>query len=119
LFIAKLRDRYALAPSQFEWPHLHTISVLSAIPSQWALQYFPLSGGMQLQAALAHFFGVLDMMPSFCGLRPRRPNDPKQSSMPQMWQRIAGEETWLNIFDYDSLNVLEVRDIPFEILPFL
>jgi hypothetical protein len=91
LFIAKLRDRYALAPSQFEWPHLHTISVLSAIPSQWALQYFPLSGGMQLQAALAHFFGVLDMMPSFCGLRPRRPNDPKQSSMPQMWQRIAGE----------------------------
>ena len=39
--------------------------------------------------------------------------------MPQMWQRIAGEETWLNIFDYDSLNVLAVRDIPFEILPFL
>jgi hypothetical protein len=34
---------------------VQTISVLLAIPSQWALQYFDLSGGTQLQAALAHF----------------------------------------------------------------
>ena len=50
-------------PSQFVWPHLQTISVLSAMPSQWALQYFALSGGMQLHAAFAHFLGVLAMMP--------------------------------------------------------
>jgi hypothetical protein len=34
------------------------------MPSQWALQYFALSAGMQLQAAFAHFLGVLDMVPS-------------------------------------------------------
>jgi len=45
------------------------------MPSQWALQYFALSGGMQLQAALAHFLGVLGMIPSFCCVRPRRQND--------------------------------------------
>ena len=32
------------------------ISVLSAMPSQWALQYFCFSGAMQLQAGFAHFF---------------------------------------------------------------
>jgi hypothetical protein len=32
------------------------ISVLSAMPSQWALQYFCLSGATQLQAGFAHFF---------------------------------------------------------------
>ena len=32
------------------------ISVLLAMPSQWALQYFCLSGAMQLQAEFAHFF---------------------------------------------------------------
>jgi hypothetical protein len=31
------------------------ISVLSAMPSQWALQYFCFSGAMQLQAGFAHF----------------------------------------------------------------
>ena len=34
---------------------MQTISVLSAIPSQWALQYFDLSAAGQLQAAFAHF----------------------------------------------------------------
>lgn len=37
------------------------ISVLLATPSQWALQYFDLSGAMQVQAAFAHFLGALDM----------------------------------------------------------
>lgn len=37
------------------WPHEQTISVLLAIPSQWALQYFELPSAGQLQAALAHF----------------------------------------------------------------
>lgn len=41
---------------QGEWPQVQTISTLSATPSQWALQYFSLLGGMQLQAAFAHFF---------------------------------------------------------------
>lgn len=39
-------------------PQLQTISVLSAIPSQWALQYFDFSSAIQLQAAFAHFLGV-------------------------------------------------------------
>ena len=34
------------------------ISVLSAMPSQWALQYFCFSGAMQLQAGFAHFFAA-------------------------------------------------------------
>jgi hypothetical protein len=34
------------------------ISVLSAIPSQWALQYFCFSGARQLQAGFAHFLGL-------------------------------------------------------------
>ena len=34
---------------------VQTISVLSPIPSQWALQYFSFPSGMQLQAAFAHF----------------------------------------------------------------
>ena len=42
-------------PVQSGWPHEQTISVLLAIPSQWALQYFDPSEGMQLQAAFAHF----------------------------------------------------------------
>jgi hypothetical protein len=40
---------------QPSWPQVQTISVLSSIPSQWALQYFSLLGGMQLQAGFAHF----------------------------------------------------------------
>ena len=42
-------------PEQLEWPQVQTISVLLAIPSQWALQYFELPSAGQLQAALAHF----------------------------------------------------------------
>ena len=42
-------------PAQLEWPQLHTISVLLAMPSQWALQYFDFSAAGQLQAAFAHF----------------------------------------------------------------
>jgi hypothetical protein len=42
-------------PEQLVWPQVQTISVLSAIPSQWALQYFEPLGAMQLQAAFAHF----------------------------------------------------------------
>jgi hypothetical protein len=37
------------------WPQVQTISVLLAIPSQWALQYFEPSDVVQLQAAFAHF----------------------------------------------------------------
>jgi hypothetical protein len=35
------------------------ISILLAMPSQWSLQYFFLSGTGQVQAAFAHFLGVL------------------------------------------------------------
>ena len=42
---------------QPSWPQVHMISVLSPMPSQWALQYLSLLfSGMQLQAGLAHFF---------------------------------------------------------------
>jgi hypothetical protein len=44
---------------QPSWPQVQTISILSAIPSQWALQYFSLFGAGQVQAGLAHFLGVL------------------------------------------------------------
>ncbi len=40
---------------QFGWPQVHMISTFCATPSQWALQYLAFSGGMQLQAAFAHF----------------------------------------------------------------
>jgi hypothetical protein len=45
-------------PEQPSWPQVQTISVLSAIPSQWALQYLDLSAAMQLQAAFAHFLAL-------------------------------------------------------------
>ena len=50
--------RYGFEPAceQPSWPQVHMISVLSAMPSQWALQYFSFSGGTQLQAGFAHFF---------------------------------------------------------------
>jgi hypothetical protein len=41
------------APRQESCPHPQSTSTLSSIPSQWALQYFCFSGGIQLQAALA------------------------------------------------------------------
>jgi len=44
---------------QPSWPQVQTISILLAIPSQWALQYFSFSGAVQLQAEFAHFLGVL------------------------------------------------------------
>ena len=43
-------------PVQPGWPQEQTISILLAIPSQWALQYFDPSEGVQLHAAFAHFF---------------------------------------------------------------
>lgn len=46
-------------PPQSAWPHKQLISLLFPMPSQWALQYFPFSGAGQVQAAFAHFFGVL------------------------------------------------------------
>ncbi len=42
-------------PVQLACPHVHIISVLFAMPSQWALQYFDFSSGTQLHAAFAHF----------------------------------------------------------------
>jgi hypothetical protein len=45
-----------VAWEQPSWPQVHMISVLSEMPSQWALQYFCLSGAVQLQAGFAHFF---------------------------------------------------------------
>jgi hypothetical protein len=55
-------------PLQLSWPQWHTISVLLATPSQWALQYFALSVGTQLQAAFAHFLGA-DIHVSFLDFR--------------------------------------------------
>jgi hypothetical protein len=46
---------------QPSWPQVHMSSVLSPMPSQWALQYFSFPPGTQLQAGFAHFFGVLAM----------------------------------------------------------
>jgi len=45
------------------WPQVQTISILFAIPSQWALQYFSFVGAGQLQAEFAHFLGVLAISP--------------------------------------------------------
>jgi hypothetical protein len=47
---------------QPSWPQVHMSSVLSPMPSQWALQYFSFPPGTQLQAGFAHFFGVLAML---------------------------------------------------------
>jgi hypothetical protein len=80
---------YAL-PSQLEWPHLHVISVLSAMPSQWALQYFAFSGGMQLHAAFAHFLGVLAMISPWMYPLDGDERGPTASTMPELRQRIAG-----------------------------
>lgn len=44
---------------QFSCPQRQEISTLSAMPSQWALQYLAFSGAAQVQAALAHFLGVV------------------------------------------------------------
>ena len=42
-------------PVQPGCPHEQEISILLAIPSQWALQYLEPSEAGQLQAAFAHF----------------------------------------------------------------
>lgn len=49
---------YFTLPAQSAWPQRHTISILFPIPSQCGLQYFALLGGIQLQAAFAHFLGL-------------------------------------------------------------
>ena len=49
---------YLTLPLQSAWPHRHTISIFFAMPSQWGLQYFAFWGGMQEQAAFAHFFAL-------------------------------------------------------------
>ena len=49
-------EAYFTLPPQSECPQRQTISVLFPIPSQWGLQYLAFLGGMQLQAAFAHFF---------------------------------------------------------------
>jgi hypothetical protein len=61
--------------TQPSWPQEQVIAFLSPIPSQWALQNFSFPCGMQLQAALAHFFG-LPMVSSSAGLplSSRRPD---------------------------------------------
>jgi hypothetical protein len=53
-----------MLPAQSGWPHKQAISILFAIPSQWALQYLALPGGMHEQAALPHFLGFAIVLPS-------------------------------------------------------
>jgi hypothetical protein len=43
---------------QWEWPHPHKNSTDAFMASQCGLQNFSFSAGMQLQAALPHFFAV-------------------------------------------------------------
>jgi hypothetical protein len=52
---------FVTSPAQSRWPHRHTTSVPLPMPSQWALQYFDPSDGVQLQAGFAHFFGFAMM----------------------------------------------------------
>jgi hypothetical protein len=52
---------------QPSWPQVQTISILSAIPSQWALQYFSLFIAVQVQAGFAHFLGVVAIRPPDAG----------------------------------------------------
>jgi hypothetical protein len=47
---------FATSPRQTGCPHWHVISTDPFKPSQWALQNFSFSGGMQEQAGLPHFF---------------------------------------------------------------
>jgi hypothetical protein len=53
---------------------------LSAIPSQWALQYFDFSSAIQLQAAFAHFLGAALAIVLLCRyareIQAARPVDP-------------------------------------------
>ena len=54
-----------LAPAQWAWPHWQTTSTESFKASQWGLQNFSFSGGMQLQAGLPHFLtSLIDSPPS-------------------------------------------------------
>jgi hypothetical protein len=49
-------------PPQLGWPQRQTSSVDPPAPSQWALQYFEPSAGMQSQVGFAHFLGGLVAM---------------------------------------------------------
>jgi hypothetical protein len=60
------------------------------MPSQWALQYFPLSVGMQLQAAFAHFL-VLAIVLSFAGPLGAGPNRLHGITMLEVRQRIVAQ----------------------------
>jgi hypothetical protein len=50
-------------PEQSVWPHRQTTSARVPMPSQWALQYFDPSVGIQLQAGLAHFLALAISLP--------------------------------------------------------
>ena len=65
---------------QPSWPQVQTISVLSPIPSQWALQYFSLSGAGQLQAGFAHFLELAITLPPGSGASPRPERSPHRGS---------------------------------------
>jgi len=64
---AALGANYAFATSarQAGCPHWHVISTDPFKPSQCALQNFSLSGGIQEQAGLPHFFVSLMGFPIF------------------------------------------------------
>ena len=51
------------SPRQLECPHAQSTSVLPAMPSQWALQYFDPSVGIQEQAGFSHFLGCAILSP--------------------------------------------------------
>jgi len=57
---------FMASPRQPAWPHVQTTSVFPAMDSQWALQNFWPSGGMQLQEEFAHFL-VLAIVDPFLG----------------------------------------------------
>jgi hypothetical protein len=57
------------SPLQPEWPHRQTIAVLSASPSQYALQNFSPLSAAQLQVAFAHLF-VSAIFPTSCPSEP-------------------------------------------------
>lgn len=72
---------------QSSWPQVQTISVLSAIPSQCAPQYFSLLGARQLQAGFAHFLGVVAIYIPF--VRARETNRVCRISMHDSAKEIA------------------------------
>ena len=74
------------------WPQVQTISTLSAIPSQWALQYFSFSGAMQAQAGLAHFLAAATAIVNLLHESLSSANDQSlRPTMPLPVQRMAKE----------------------------